>query len=247
MATARSAIQDLDDRIDTRRNIKVAARRLFAEHGLEAVTVREIVAAAGAKNGGSLNYYFKSKDGLILELINEVFTDLSKVWLERISELDRKGGPTNVREIVDIIVRAHASDAFSDPSPTVNRFLAAVLFKRRKELSTYLEQMNILVFRRLLQMISDLCKDVPKPVMRQRLIFLAWYLLSVNAAHETWRVSRKRSDVWTDTDPLVNLVDTATALLNAVVSDMTIAPPEHRPRGTKRATRSASKVAGSGA
>lgn len=80
----------LDERTDTRKNIKVAARRLFAEHGLEAVTVREIVAAAGAKNGGSLNYYFKSKEGLVLELINEIFNDLSVVWFERISELIEK-------------------------------------------------------------------------------------------------------------------------------------------------------------
>lgn len=79
MATTSIAGQDQEDRTDTRRNIKVAARKLFAERGLEAVTVREIVAAAGAKNGGSLNYYFKSKEGLILELINEIFGDLSRV------------------------------------------------------------------------------------------------------------------------------------------------------------------------
>lgn len=77
MVRSTKEVLDLsNERTDTRHNIKVAARRLFAEHGLEAVTVRQIVAAAGAKNGGSLNYYFKSKEGLILELINEIFNDL---------------------------------------------------------------------------------------------------------------------------------------------------------------------------
>lgn len=215
MPVARRTSKDTEERADTRRNIKVAARRLFAERGLEAVTVREIVAAAGAKNGGSLNYYFKSKEGLIFELITEIFSDLSVVWLERISALDRKGGPETVREIVDIIVRAPNADAYSDPAPTAHRFLASVLFVRRKELSNYLDRMNFLVFRRLLEMINSLCTHVPEPVMRQRLIFFAWYVLSVQAAHEAWRASRKRSDVWTQTDPLLNLVDTATALLEA--------------------------------
>lgn len=222
MAIAQIVNLEAEERTDTRKNIKVAARMLFAERGVEAVTVREIVAAAGAKNGGSLNYYFKSKDGLILELINEIFVDLSSAWLEGLSTLDRKGGPTCVRDIVDVIVRCPNAETYSDPSPTANRFLASVLFTRRKQLSSYLDQMNFLVFRRLLQLISNLRSEIPEPVMRQRLIFFAWYLLSVQSAHETWKASRKRSDVWSEVDPLHNLVDTATALLEA---DTTLAVP----------------------
>jgi AcrR family transcriptional regulator len=233
---ALSANQDVEERTDTRRNIKVAARRLFAERGLEAVTVREIVAAAGAKNGGSLNYYFKSKEGLVRELIDEIFSDFSVVWLERISDMDRMGGPQSVRDIVDIIVRAPNAEAYTDPAPTAHRFLASVLFVRRKELSKYLDQMNFLVFRRLLQLIHSLCKQIPEPVMRQRLVFFAWYVLSVQAAHEAWRASRRRSDVWTQTDPLLNLVDTATALIEAGVQSE---PVEAKPAHAGRSKRSA--------
>ena len=215
--TKKANLDQLDERTDTRKNIKVAARRLFAERGVEAVTVREIVAAAGAKNGGSLNYYFKSKEGLVLELINEIFTDCSAVWLERISELDRKGGPSSVREVVDIIVRGPRPENLTDPSPTVNRFLASILFVRRKEVSTYLDQMNFLVYRRLLQLISSLCQHIPEPVLRQRLVFFAWYVLSVEAAREGWVASRRRSDVWSGTDPQLNLVETATALIEAPI------------------------------
>jgi len=235
MPSASNTAQDLfEERTDTRKNIKVAARRLFAERGVEAVTVREIVAAAGAKNGGSLNYYFKSKEGLVLELINEIFNDLSVVWLERISEMDRGGGPSSVREVVDIIVRAPQADAYTDPSPTAHRFLASVLFIRRKEVSTYLDQMNFLVFRRLLQLISKLCVQIPEAVMRQRLIFFAWYVLSVQAAHEAWRASRRRSDVWTQTDPLLNLVETATALIEAGTSPAATNPKSGKSRKAKR-------------
>lgn len=216
MARSKKAVQEpLDERTDTRKNIKVAARRLFAERGVEAVTVREIVAAAGAKNGGSLNYYFKSKEGLILELINEIFTDWSAVWLERISELDRKGGPTSVREVVDIIVRGPRPENFTDPSPTSSRFLASVMFVRRKDVSSYLDQMNLLVFRRMLQLIGSQCTHIPEAVLRQRLVFFAWYVLSVEAAREGWVASRRRSDVWAATDPQENLVETATALIEA--------------------------------
>ena len=85
-------ISDISD-LDTKVRIKICARRLFAERGVEAVTVREIVAASGAKNGGSLNYYFKSKEGLIMELLADVFRDSSDGWLEALSDLQRTGGP----------------------------------------------------------------------------------------------------------------------------------------------------------
>lgn len=239
MPIAQIVSVEAEERTDTRTNIKVAARMLFAERGVEAVTVREIVAAAGAKNGGSLNYYFKSKDGLILELINEIFVDLSSAWLEGLSTLDKKGGATCVRDIVDVIVTAPNAESYSDPSPTANRFLASVLFTRRKQLSTYLDQMNFLVFRRLLQLISTLRSDIPEPVMRQRLVFFAWYLLSVQSAHESWKASRKRSDVWSDVDPLHNLVDTATALLEAGTA---LGVPGGAPGGTIRPQRRRTKA-----
>ena len=215
MPVVQSESLEIEDRTDTRKNIKVAARRLFAERGVEGVTVRQIVAAAGAKNGGSLNYYFKSKEGLILELLNEMFSDLNSAWLEALSALDKNGGPTCVRDIVELIVRTPNDQTYSDPSPTAHRFLASVLFTRRKMLSDYLEQMSFSVFRRMLQLIANLRSDIPAPVMRQRLIYFAWYLLSVQAALEAWKASRKRVDLWTQVDPIDNLVDTATALLEA--------------------------------
>lgn len=219
MSTSAIAGQDSDDRTDTRKNIKVAARRLFAERGLEVVTVREIVAAAGAKNGGSLNYYFKSKEGLILELINEIFGDLSRVWLERLSELDKSGGAKSVRDIVNIIVRGHNAETISDPSPTMNRFIAGVLYTRRKELTEYLDQINMLVYQHMLKRIVELRPDIPEPVMRQRLVFFSWYVVAVQAAYETWRASRKRGGLWAEPNPLIHLVDTATALLEAEAPD----------------------------
>jgi len=241
MASTLKRNQDVDEPTSTRDNIKIAARKLFAEHGLEAVTVRQIVAAAGAKNGGSLNYYFKSKDGLIQEIINDLFSDLSKVWLDEFHELSKKGGPTSVREIVDIIVRAPNVDNYRDPSPTANRFLAGVLFMRRKELTSFLRKMNFHVFRHLLEQIAMLRPDIPQPVMRQRLIFFAWYVVSVQATLETWRASRKRSDVWAQPDPLIHLVDTATALLEvgthqvAASEQSAAAVPARRSRANGRA------------
>ena len=55
--------------------------------------------------------------------------------------------------------------------------------------------------------------------MRQRLIFFAWYTVSVLGAYESYRANvKKKSAVWADYDPLLNIIDTATGLLEAEVS-----------------------------
>jgi AcrR family transcriptional regulator len=51
-----------------RERLLAAAARLFAAHGSDAVTIREIAAAAGVRHGG-VNYHFRSKRELYLEVL----------------------------------------------------------------------------------------------------------------------------------------------------------------------------------
>lgn len=201
----------------TRTRIKVAARKLFAERGVEAVSVRDIISEAGAKNGGSLNYHFKSKDALVAELIADIFREASDSWLDGLSELNRNGGPKSVREIVRIIVRWPDPKFLSDPSPTAARFLTSALFTRRRKVRELLTFMNFSVFGRMLDHIVELSPEIPSAVIRQRLIFFAWYVASAKSAHEAYLASNRRYRIWTDFDPLRNIVDTATAMIEAPV------------------------------
>lgn len=43
----------------------LAAERLFGRHGIEAVSLREIAAAAGQANNSAVQYYFGTKEGLV--------------------------------------------------------------------------------------------------------------------------------------------------------------------------------------
>ncbi len=61
----------------TRQAIMKAAVRLFAEKGFQATSVRDIVAKAGV-NQAAINYHFKGKDGLYLELLKLAFDKLTK-------------------------------------------------------------------------------------------------------------------------------------------------------------------------
>jgi TetR/AcrR family transcriptional regulator, regulator of cefoperazone and chloramphenicol sensitivity len=55
---------------ETRAKLLQASIAIFAEHGLEAASVRTICDAAGVKNIGAINYYFQTKDNLYTEAVN---------------------------------------------------------------------------------------------------------------------------------------------------------------------------------
>jgi AcrR family transcriptional regulator len=55
--------------IDTRTRILLAAERLFAEHGIDGASLREINREAGQSNTGAVQYYFGDRNGLVLAVI----------------------------------------------------------------------------------------------------------------------------------------------------------------------------------
>jgi AcrR family transcriptional regulator len=61
----------------TRHSIIKAAVDLFAEKGFEGTSVREIVAKARV-NQAAINYHFKGKDGLYLEILKTAFAKLTE-------------------------------------------------------------------------------------------------------------------------------------------------------------------------
>jgi len=84
----------------TKAAVFVAAERLFALHGFQNVSVRDITAEARV-NLASVNYHFGSKDALLFEIFRRRTAELNR---ERARMLhmaaDRHGGKPPVREIL---------------------------------------------------------------------------------------------------------------------------------------------------
>lgn len=53
----------------TRELILATAERLYAQHGISAVSLRDIASAAGQKNNGAVHYHFGGKDNLVKEIV----------------------------------------------------------------------------------------------------------------------------------------------------------------------------------
>ncbi|MEH6678146.1 MAG: TetR family transcriptional regulator [Phenylobacterium sp.] len=87
----------------TKAAVFCAAERLFALHGFQNVSVRDITAEA-AVNLASVNYHFGSKDGLLFEIFRRRTAELNRERARMLHEAnDRHGGKPPVRDILEAL------------------------------------------------------------------------------------------------------------------------------------------------
>jgi AcrR family transcriptional regulator len=89
----------------TRERVMWTALKLFSERGIDAVSTRDIVAAAGARvNAAAIHYHFGSKGNLVRELIRSCFEAMSALESQSFERLDEEVDPTP-RQVVIALVR----------------------------------------------------------------------------------------------------------------------------------------------
>jgi AcrR family transcriptional regulator len=87
----------------TKAAVFASAERLFALHGFQNVSVRDITADAGV-NLASVNYHFGSKDALLFEIFRRRTAELNRERARMLHEAnDRHAGDPPVREILEAL------------------------------------------------------------------------------------------------------------------------------------------------
>ena len=88
----------------TRDRVFLAAERLFAQNGFQAVSVRDITAEAGV-NLAAVNYHFGSKDGLLFEIFRHRSAELNRTRARLLHEAaDKHGGKPPLRAILEALL-----------------------------------------------------------------------------------------------------------------------------------------------
>jgi AcrR family transcriptional regulator len=90
------------DSAQTRRRVLASALAMFAEHGVDGVSIREIGSAAGVSLA-TVHHYFGSKEELYSACIDSMYAELVAMRPQLAAELGKGGKPA---ELIDRIVRA---------------------------------------------------------------------------------------------------------------------------------------------
>lgn len=101
------------DAQETRDQLIRAGERLFAERGIEAVSLREINRAAGQRNASALQYHFRDRRGLMRAVLEKHDRDVEAARHVLLDELE--AGPPDLRRLVAALVEPAAAK-LSDPN-----------------------------------------------------------------------------------------------------------------------------------
>ncbi len=209
---------------ETRARMKAVAQRLFALHGIDGVTVADIVSATGQRNKASLQYHFGSKDALIGELLVD---GAQKVDAFRLALLDRmaaEGGPRHVREVLDAFIRpVYQLTVTEAEGGTYLRFLSNVQLTHRSLFRAYIGTEWNTGYRRCLEHFRHLLADIPAPLLEQRMSLVAIYTTTVFSIKEAPADEMHASSrLWTRKFTLDNILDTFEAMLVCAPSAATL-------------------------
>src|SRR5512146_3390197 len=84
---------------ETRERILLTAERLFAERGIEGVSVRTILGEAGA-NVALAHRHFGGRDGLIDEVLRRAVGPLNERRLLLLEEVEARGSRATVEDVL---------------------------------------------------------------------------------------------------------------------------------------------------
>lgn len=102
----------LNSENSTKAELLEAAIRLFGEKSFDAVSVRDITAAAKA-NLGAVNYHFQSKLNLIREVLKTLATPINQARLEALDAYERELGKSKpeIERVIRILVEPYVRAA----------------------------------------------------------------------------------------------------------------------------------------
>lgn len=194
--------------------LKAEAQRLFAERGLDGVTVRDIAAAAGQKNPAAVGYHFGSKEALIRELIIDGARIIDARRNEQLDALEDRGGPTSISQIVDVLIYPSVNLAAPGETDTYNRFLRMLTMSYGELFYDALGGRWNSGYLRCLKHLRALMPSKGRTIQNQRFIFLESYLGGVLSARETRLDDKSRAHpTWNDKSTLVHFAATVTCML----------------------------------
>lgn len=100
--------------VDMRERLITAAEELFAERGVEAVSLREINAAAGAKNASAVQYHLRDRAGVVNAILERHRPEVEARRHALLDEIEARGEPV-LRDVAAAYVRPLAAKLADAP------------------------------------------------------------------------------------------------------------------------------------
>jgi AcrR family transcriptional regulator len=198
----------------TREAILVAAERLFAEHGVLAVSNRQISEAAGQGNNTAVGYHFGTKADLVRAIVRKRAKQIEQTRREMLGQV---GASPDVRDWVACLVRPTTEHLAALGSPTwFARFGAQVMTDPALREIMIDESLSSPSLQQILDGLNQCLPELPLQVRMERGDMARQLMVHMIA-------ERERALAEGIATPRASWRDAATGLIDAIVG-MWLAP-----------------------
>ena len=207
------------------------AEKLFAEHGIDAVSLRQINNAAGQRNASAAHYHFGSKEALIAAIFEERMSGINRRRLGMLEAVERRGRTGDLRCVMEALVWPLAEQLFDRSGGNhYVRFIAQAYSDPMVRFWDLFDGDLAEGARRADDMARAILSDLPERVLRQRMSALRSQLINGIADLEVRAKRRLQSDPNFDpTAQVNNFIDMLCGALRAPVSKETLDQTWSRP------------------
>ncbi|SBT95408.1 transcriptional regulator, TetR family [Streptomyces sp. DI166] len=192
----------------TRELLLTAAERLYAEHGVYAVSNRQVGEAAGQGNNTAVGYHFGTRTDLVRAIVRKHAGPIEEI---RTGLVDRVTGSTELRDWLDCLVRPVFEHLAALGSPTwYARFCAQVMADPVLHRIMVEEALGSAALREIVEGLRRCLPNLPDEVRAERGDMARHLIVHMTA-------ERERALAEDAATPRADWRDAATGLVDALV------------------------------
>jgi len=198
------------------------AERLFALHGVEAVSLRQIASEAGSSNNFVVQYHFASKEGLLRAIFERRLQSVEVRRAQLLADVTRSDRVRDARALIEILLRPPAEERDEDGRHTYAAFLVGMRHFEGVFIPTPDEEKLAPVRTHVSDLLGLALPQIPEPLRRSRVVGAATMFLHAFVEWDRLRAQGKPA-LLDERTLLREQLDVASAAILAPVADEVLA------------------------
>jgi AcrR family transcriptional regulator len=203
----------------TKEQLILTAERLFAVHGIDAVSLRQISVEAGNANNSAVQYHFGSKEGLVRAIFEYRIPHLTRRRRLLVAEATSRGAENDLRTCIECYLLPVVEEAEADDGYYLMFLAQLQRYGIGETPFDRLPEMLRATTRGFMTRVADLLVDIPEPVRSNRVA--GAMTICLHASADRQRSRRHGAPVLPYALHVANLFDGLMGFLQAPVSEAT--------------------------
>jgi AcrR family transcriptional regulator len=164
----------------------LVAEALFAEGGINGVSMREIAAKAGQGNHFAVQYHFGSREGLVEAIFDYRMEQMEPVRARMLAAAEQDGRLDDARTLLDIVYLPQLELPNGEGHRSYSGFLSQYLMRSRSHRFGDFGGATHIHLGRTLELLRKRLSYLPEEVAQRRLVTASFMFLAMLARHDTF-------------------------------------------------------------